>query len=59
MEDVTEGLSVGPFYDMTELESYLGKFGDASDWILTQRFEVVQKDTVRGCDSATVNDSMT
>ena len=56
MEDVKEGSSVGPFHSFEEVEKHLKQFGDASDWILTQRFEVVQKNKVRGCDSATIND---
>ena len=56
MEDVEEGSCIGPFNSMSEVEKVLEKFGSWQDWILTQRFEVVQKNKVRGCDSATVND---
>ena len=56
MEDVKEGSAIGPFSSMAEVEKILEKFGSAKDWILTQRFEVVQKNKVRGCDSATIND---
>jgi len=51
IEDVSEGSSVGPF----ETEQEVTKFLDQDDWIPTQRFEVVQKNKVRGCDSATTN----
>ena len=51
MEDVEEGSSVGPF----DTEEEVTKFLDQDDWIPTQRFEVVQKNKVRGCDSATTN----
>ena len=56
MEDVEEGSAIGPFHSITQVEEELKKFGRYEDWILTQRFEVVQKNKVRGCDSATVND---
>ena len=51
LEDVQEGSCVGPFVD----EAEVSKFAQAEDWIPTQRFEVVQKNKVRGCDSATTN----
>ncbi|CAE7749104.1 unnamed protein product, partial [Symbiodinium necroappetens] len=51
MEDVLEGSTVGPFGSEDEVSEFLG----CSDWIPTQRFEVVQKNKVRGCDSATSN----
>ncbi|CAE7771734.1 unnamed protein product [Symbiodinium sp. CCMP2592] len=51
MEDVMEGSTVGPFQDESSVTEFLG----CSDWIPTQRFEVVQKNKVRGCDSATSN----
>ena len=51
MEDVMEGSTVGPFGLEDEVSEFLG----CSDWIPTQRFEVVQKNKVRGCDSATSN----
>ncbi|CAE7302354.1 unnamed protein product, partial [Symbiodinium sp. CCMP2456] len=51
MEDVFEGSTVGPFGSEDEVSEFLG----CSDWIPTQRFEVVQKNKVRGCDSATSN----
>ena len=51
MEDVMEGSTVGPFGSEDEVSEFLG----CSDWIPTQRFEVVQKNKVRGCDSATSN----
>ena len=50
MEDVHEG-SLGPFGSEEEVTRVL----DQEDWIPTQRFEVVQKNKVRGCDSATTN----
>ena len=39
MEDVAEGTSVGPFFVKEEVDKFL----HTSDWIPTQRFEVVQK----------------
>ena len=51
LEDVNEGSTVGPFYTQEEVTRALG----VDDWIPTQRFEVVQKNKVRGCDSATTN----
>ena len=51
MEDVLEGSCVGPMFDQTEVSNFLGQ----DDWVPTQRFEVVQKNKVRGCDSATTN----
>ena len=51
MEDVREGSSIGPFRSEEEVTEVL----KAEDWIPTQRFEVVQKNKVRGCDSATTN----
>ena len=51
MEDVMEGSTVDPFGSEDEVSEFLG----CSDWIPTQRFEVVQKNKVRGCDSATSN----
>ncbi|CAE7645183.1 unnamed protein product [Symbiodinium necroappetens] len=51
MEDVAEGSTVGPFQSEEEVTQFLG----CDDWIPTQRFEVVQKNKVRGCDSATSN----
>ena len=51
MEDVAEKVSVGPFYSHQEVSDFVG----CSGWIPTQRFEVVQKNKVRGVDSATVN----
>ena len=51
MEDVHEGSSLGPFRSEEEVTRVLGQ----EDWIPTQRFEVVQKNKVRGCDSATTN----
>ena len=51
MEDVEDGSSMGPFGSEDEVSSFLG----CEDWIPTQRFEVVQKNKVRGCDSATTN----
>ena len=51
LEDVKEGSCVGPF----DHEEEVSKFVQAEDWIPTQRFEVVQKNKVRGCDSATTN----
>ena len=52
IEDCQEGSSVG-FLDS---EGEVSKFLGCEDWIPTQRFfEVVQKNKVRGCDSATTN----
>ena len=51
LEDVQEGSSLGPFVSAEEISCLLG----CDDWIPTQRFEVVQKNKVRGCDSATTN----
>lgn len=51
MEDVEEGSCMGPFTTEEEVTKILGQ----RDWIPTQRFEVVQKNKVRGCDSATTN----
>ena len=51
MEDVQEKVTAGPFYDRAEVSKFVGCEG----WIPTQRFEVVQKNKVRGVDSATVN----
>ncbi|CAE7914902.1 unnamed protein product, partial [Symbiodinium necroappetens] len=51
LEDVKEASTVGPFGSEEEVSEFLG----CSDWIPTQRFEVVQKNKVRGCDSATSN----
>ena len=51
MEDVQEKVTVGPFYHMSEVSQYLG----TDRWVPTQRFEVVQKNKVRGVDSATAN----
>ena len=46
-----DGSCVGPFATEQEVSQFLG----VENWIPTQRFEVVQKDKVRGCDSATSN----
>eukprot|EP00438_Fugacium_kawagutii_P021836 Skav226383 [mRNA] locus=scaffold1438:28059:29741:+ [translate_table: standard] len=51
LEDVQDGSSLGPFYDHDEVDRVVG----SELWIPTQRFEVVQKNKVRGCDSATTN----
>ena len=51
MEDCAEGSCVGPWFREEEISNLLG----CEDWIPTQRFEVVQKNKVRGCDSATTN----
>ena len=48
---IGEGSCVGPFWNDDEVTNALG----TEDWVPTQRFEVVQKSKVRGCDSATVN----
>lgn len=42
---------MGPFQDEESVTKALA----TGDWIPTQRFEVVQKNKVRGCDSATTN----
>ena len=51
MEDVADRVTAGPFYDKAEVSKFVG----CDHWIPTQRFEVVQKNKVRGVDSATVN----
>ena len=51
LEDVQEGSTLGPFTSEDQITQLL----DCNDWIPTQRFEVVQKNKVRGCDSATTN----
>ena len=51
IEDVEEKSCLGPFVSEEEVTKALG----CDDWIPTQRFEVVQKNKVRGCDSATTN----
>ena len=51
IDDVKESSSVEPFVSEEEVPRFLGQ----EDWIPTQRFEVVQKNKVRGCDSATSN----
>ena len=51
IEDVEEGSCLGPFSSESQVSDCLG----CEDWIPTQRFEVVQKNKVRGCDSATTN----
>ena len=51
LEDVAEGSSLGPMTSIDEVSNMLG----CTDWIPTQRFEAVQKNKVRGCDSATTN----
>ena len=51
LEDVAEGSTLGPFSSTDEVTQLLGN----DEWIPTQRFEVVQKNKVRGCDSATTN----
>ena len=50
MEDVEEAVSLDPSFSSSEVSSVVG-----DPWIPTQRFEVVQKNKVRGVDSATVN----
>ena len=47
VEDVQEGSCLGPFFDQHEVSVV----GQHDHWIPT----VVQKNKVRGCDSATVN----
>ena len=51
LEDVQEGSCLGPFFS----EDVVSKVVQHDSWIPTQRFEVVQKNKVRGCDSATTN----
>eukprot|EP00435_Cladocopium_sp_Y103_P005118 s2086_g1.t1 len=51
IEDVEEKSCLGPFVSEEEVTQALS----CEDWIPTQRFEVVQKNKVRGCDSATTN----
>ena len=51
LEDVAECSCLGPFFDQKLVSQTLG----CEDWVPTQRFEVVQKNKVRGCDSATTN----
>ena len=42
---------LGPFFSESEVTEVV----QHQDWVPTQRFEVVQKNKVRGCDSATTN----
>ena len=51
IDDVKEFSSVGPFVSEEEVTKFLGQ----EDWIPTQRFEVVQKNKVRGRDSVSSN----
>lgn len=51
IEDRDEGSCLGPFFSFDQVSDVVQR----SDWIPTQRFEVVQKNKVRGCDSATTN----
>ena len=51
LEDVHEGSTIGPFFEEQQISDLL----KCDDWIPTQRFEVVQKNKVRGRDSATTN----
>ena len=51
LEDVAEGAAVGPFFEESEVSEFVAD----DHWIPTQRFEVVQKNKVRGVDSATSN----
>ena len=51
LEDCAEGSCMGPWFSEDEISDKLR----CKDWIPTQRFEVVQKNKVRGCDSATTN----
>ncbi len=51
LEDAQEGSCLGPIFDQDDVSKVVG----STDWIPTQRFEVVQKNKVRGCDSATTN----
>ena len=51
VEDVQEGSCVGPLFEEAQVTKIVG----TDRWIPTQRFEVVQKNKVRGCDSATTN----
>ena len=49
MEDVCEGAAIGPLYSVDDVSG----IGGDQNWIPTQRLEVVQKNKVRGVDSAT------
>ena len=51
IEDRDEGSCIGPFWSVDEVSQEL----NTEEWVPTQRFEVRQKNKVRGCDSATVN----
>ena len=51
LEDALEGSCLGPLGSEREVSDLV----QADDWIPTQRFEVVQKNKVRGCDSAATN----
>jgi hypothetical protein len=51
LEDCDEGSCLGPFHSEAEVDRALG----CTQWIPTQRFAVIQKNKVRGCDSATFN----
>ena len=49
LKDVEEGSALGPFFASEEVDRVVS----CRDWIPTQRFEVIQKNKVRGCDLAT------
>ena len=51
LEDVQEGSCLGPFFSEVAVSHVV----QHDSWVPTQRFEVVQKNKVRGCDSATTN----
>ena len=51
MEDVRERVPARPIFSKDKVDKFLG----TDKWIPTQRFQVVQKNTVRGVDSATIN----
>ena len=51
MEDFEAKVTAGPMFSRDEVSAFVG----TDQWIPTQRFEVVEKNKVRGVDSATVN----
>jgi hypothetical protein len=47
MEDVKEGVTVGPMFSRDDVSELLG----SDQWIHTQRFEVAQRNKVSGGDA--------
>jgi hypothetical protein len=52
LQDCEDGHSVGPFFRQQQVTDFLG----TDVWIPTERFARIQKNKVRGVDSATIND---